>query len=361
MKLQDLWYDLPTERVAQAPAIPRDHSKLMLIERKTGKISHHHSYELDTILQDGDLLVVNDSKTRACRVITKKRTGGRLELLFLQQLDDPTRWEVLSNPGLKQYDRVDWDDGTTLEVPDPQDTTLRTRIVKMNLSAAYGSVEEWLEAVGQLPLPPYILPSAENIERARVDYQTVYASKIGSAATPTAGLHFTMELLARLRKKNIQTVSITLHVGLATFQPIKTDHIEDHPMHAEWFSVSPSAATQILEAKQQGRRVIAVGSTSARVLEFLARQPDGFQAGAGNNNLFLYPPQSLKLIDGLLTNFHLPHSSLLALVMVACEPGGEQSRFLESLAGKAYQEAIEHQYRFFSYGDAMLILDQRAR
>ncbi len=338
MKLSDFMYDLPEERIAQTPVEPRDHSRLMVIHRDTGEIEHRHFYDIIEYLNPGDCLVINETKVIPARLYGERPTGGACEVLLLKQLG-PKRWETLVRPGkkLKPGAEVVFGDGR-LRCRVMETTDVGGRIVEFECE---GSFEAALDALGEMPLPPYIHEKLEDRDR----YQTVYARQDGSAAAPTAGLHFTPELMDRIRQKGVDIVPVLLHVGLGTFRPVKVENIEEHEMHSEYFEVTPQAAERINAARQSGGRIIAVGTTSVRTLESAAE--DGrLVAKRGDTNIFIKPGYRFQLVDALITNFHLPGSTLIMLVSALWD----RERILA-----AYRIAVEEEYRFFSFGDAMLI------
>ena len=338
MKLSDFMYDLPEARIAQTPVEPRDHSRLMVIHRDTGEIEHRHFYDIIDYLNPGDCLVINETKVIPARLYGERPTGGACEVLLLKQLG-PKRWETLVRPGkkLKPGTEVVFGDGR-LRCRVMETTDVGGRIVEFECE---GSFEAALDALGEMPLPPYIHEKLEDRDR----YQTVYAKQDGSAAAPTAGLHFTPELLARIPEKGVDIVPVLLHVGLGTFRPVKVENIEEHEMHSEYFEVTPQAAERINAARQRGGRIIAVGTTSVRTLESAAE--DGrLVAKRGDTSIFIKPGYRFQLVDALITNFHLPGSTLIMLVSALWD----RERILE-----AYKIAVEAEYRFFSFGDAMLI------
>ncbi len=338
MKLSDFMYDLPEERIAQTPVEPRDHSRLMVIHRDTGEIEHRHFYDIIEYLNPGDCLVINETKVIPARLYGERPTGGACEVLLLKQLG-PKRWETLVRPGkkLKPGAEVVFGDGR-LRCRVMETTDVGGRIVEFECE---GSFEAALDALGEMPLPPYIHEKLEDRDR----YQTVYAKQDGSAAAPTAGLHFTPELMERIRQKGVDIVPVLLHVGLGTFRPVKVENIEEHEMHSEYFEVTPQAAERINAARQSGGRIIAVGTTSVRTLESAAE--DGrLVAKRGDTNIFIKPGYRFQLVDALITNFHLPGSTLIMLVSALWD----RERILA-----AYRIAVEAEYRFFSFGDAMLI------
>jgi len=352
--LQDFTYQLPPDRIAQEPAHPRDHSKLLVVHRKDQTLQHAHFFELLQFLKPGDVLVLNNSKTVPSRLYGKKESGGQVEVLFVKPIDKDQAsetWEVLTKPGLKK--------GQHLHLPQHLEATCievtgYTR--KIRVTGYEPSVLETLKKIGHLPLPHYISKELQNEH----DYQTVYAKVDGSAATPTAGLHFTPELLESLKQHNITIEEITLHVGLGTFVPVKTDNIAEHVMHSEWFTLSEETAGRLNRAKEEGRRIIAVGTTSMRVLESCSICTESMQPQikpqTGETSLYVYPPHKFCFVDGLITNFHLPRTTLLMLISAFSSEFEQFSTFATSLAGKAYNEALEYNYRFYSFGDAMFIV-----
>ena len=341
MLKKDFWFDLPPEQIAQEPAEPRDAARLMVLGRQDGHIEHRVFHELPALLHAGDLLVVNNSKVLPARLIGSKDTGAVCELLLLHQVKGD-EWECLAKPGkrMKEGTIVRFGDGSlTARVLQ----TLPDGNKRVEFSYDTATLYEKLDQFGRMPLPPYITKQLED----QSQYQTVYAKEPGSAAAPTAGLHFTPELLDTLQKQGIEITQITLHVGLGTFRPVKEDDIQDHVMHSEWYSVSEENAEAIRRTKANGGRVIAVGTTSCRTLEAVAEKYGEIRACCGNTDIFLYPGKPFRCIDGLITNFHLPESTLIMLVAGFC--GYENTMH-------AYQVAVQEKYRFFSFGDAMLIL-----
>ena len=341
MLKKDFWFDLPPEQIAQEPAEPRDAARLMVLGRQDGHIEHRVFHELPALLHAGDLLVVNNSKVLPARLIGSKDTGAVCELLLLHQVKGD-EWECLAKPGkrMKEGTIVRFGDGSlTARVLQ----TLPDGNKRVEFSYDTATLYEKLDQFGRMPLPPYITKQLED----QSQYQTVYAKEPGSAAAPTAGLHFTPELLDTLQKQGIEITQITLHVGLGTFRPVKEDDIQDHVMHSEWYSVSEENAEAIRRTKANGGRVIAVGTTSCRTLEAVAEKYGEIRACCGNTDIFLYPGKPFRCIDGLITNFHLPESTLIMLVAGFC--GYENTMH-------AYQAAVQEKYRFFSFGDAMLIL-----
>jgi S-adenosylmethionine:tRNA ribosyltransferase-isomerase len=342
MKKSDFYYNLPESYIAQTPVEPRDHSRLMQIDRADGNISHRHFYNLCDILKKGDLLVVNDSRVLPARLYGEKEgTGSFIEFLLLEQKGDKL-WEIICRPGKKAKPGARFSFGggrLTAEVVEVKDDG--NRIVQFECE---GNFYTALEDVGQMPLPPYITEKLEDKER----YQTVYSREIGSAAAPTAGLHFTKEMMQKIEDMGVDIAYVTLHVGLGTFRPVKEDDVLNHKMHSEHYSLPEETAEKIRQTRANGGRVIAVGTTSCRTLESVATFNNGeIKADEGYTDIFIYPGYEFKVLDGLVTNFHLPESTLIMLV----------SAFLgykETM--HAYEVAVEEKYRFFSFGDAMCII-----
>lgn len=358
MKLADFSYYLPPERIAQTPIDPRDHSRLLVVDRQSETFAHQHFYDLPDFLRAGDLLVVNDTRVLPVRLYGHKDTGGKIEILLTKRYEmheNHEVWQALSKPGLKvgQSAHFSTEDGSielTVTCLEKEDYTRR---VKTSLSGT--ALLSSLEVLGEMPTPPYIEKFVGDPER----YQTIFAKNAGSAAAPTAGLHFTPELFTALENKGVQTTEVTLHVGLGTFLPVKVNNITEHHMHSEWYEVSEETAQKINETKKNGGRVIAVGTTSMRTLESAANDDGTVRAESGETELYVYPPYTFKVCDGMITNFHLPESTLLMLVSAFCTaPQSPEvfSSFSFSLLGRAYIEAIAQEYRFFSFGDAMLIV-----
>lgn len=334
MKTSDLDFDLPEEKIAVKPAVPRDSAKLLILKKNETGFKESTFLHLGDYLKKGDLLVFNETKVFPARIFATKTSGGRLEVLFLEEIA-PKKWEVLIGGRTKDGQKIFLSPGFEgIIEKNPQGTSLKVEKKKQE-------VLDFLQKNGQVPLPPYI--KREATSRDREYYQTVFAKKVGSAAAPTASLHFTERLLAALQEKGVETAFVTLHVGLGTFAPVKTENLEDHNIHSENFEVSAEAAQKIAQAKKEGRRVIAVGTTVARTLESLTE----IKEKKGSTRLFITPGFQFRIIDGLITNFHTPRSSLLGLVYAFA---GEQR------VKHAYQFAKEHDYRFFSYGDGMLLL-----
>ena len=340
MMTKDYWYDLPEELIAQTPLERRDASRLMVMNRETGEISHRHFYDIVEYLHPGDCLVMNDSRVLPARLLGHRPSGGAVEVLLLRDLGDKC-WECLCKPGRKMQvgSEVIFGNGElTAVVREVQEDG--NRIVEFCFEGIFLEV---LERLGKMPLPPYIKEELADQER----YQTVYSREVGSAAAPTAGLHFTEELLNKIREKGVNTAFVTLHVGLGTFRPVKAEQITDHHMHAELCMMSEETAAILNRTKEAGGRIICVGTTSCRTLESLAGEGGRFAAGSKWTDIFIYPGYRFKAMDGLITNFHLPESTLVMLV--------------SAFAGRehvlnAYAEAVKERYRFFSFGDAMCII-----
>lgn len=339
MKTSDFLYELPESRIAQHPVEPRDHARLMVLSKKDGSVEHRHFYDVIDYLNPGDVLVVNETRVIPARLLGERvPSGGACEVFLLKQLA-PKKWETLVRPGrrLREGAQVSFGDRRLTAVIG-ETTQAGGRIVDFQCE---GPFEAALDALGEMPLPPYIHEKLMDKER----YQTVYARQEGSAAAPTAGLHFTPALLDRIRAKGVEVVPILLHVGLGTFRPVKVDDVETHEMHSEYYEVTPDAADRVNAARARGSRIIAVGTTSVRTLES-ACEDGKLVAKKGDTNIFIYPGYEYKLVDCLITNFHLPGSTLIMLVSAFY--GRERT-----LA--AYEEAVREAYRFYSFGDAMLI------
>lgn len=340
MKKSDFYYDLPEELIAQTPLEKRDTSRLMVLDKKTGQVQHKHFYDIIDYLQEGDCLVINDTKVIPARLYGQKTgTGGAVEVLLLKDLGEG-RWECIVYPGrrLKEEANITFGDGRLTATIDKVLET-GNRIISFHYE---GIFLEILEELGEMPLPHYIKEHLSDPDR----YQTVYCREPGSAAAPTAGLHFTPELMERIREKGVVFAPVTLHVGLGTFRPVKEEEITDHVMHSEQYFITPQSAEIINQARQSGHRVIAVGTTSCRTLETVTDENHVTHPGEGNTDIFIYPGYTFKGLDALITNFHLPESTLVMLV--------------SALAGRenilnAYRQAVEEKYRFFSFGDAMFI------
>lgn len=340
MKTSDFDYYLPEELIAQTPVYPRDSSRLLVYDSKSDKIYHEHFYDIKKYLKKGDVLVRNNTKVLPARMFAYTQNGGRVEILLLKRFN-LNEWEVLVKPGkkAKPHTKLTINQELSLEVLSVIEEA-GSRRVRFDFDGVF---EDIISRVGEMPLPPYIKEKLKDQGR----YQTVYAKVDGSAAAPTAGLHFTDELINELKNEGVEIVDVLLHVGLGTFRPVKADDISEHHMHSEYYEISKEAAEKINLAKKEGRRIIAVGTTSVRTLESVADE-NGFVKGCkGNTEIFLYPPYKFKCVDGLVTNFHLPKSTLVMLV--SCMSSRE--KILE-----IYNLAVKEKYRFFSFGDACLFL-----
>lgn len=339
MNKSDFYFDLPEELIAQTPLEKRDSSRLLHLDKQSGELEHGHFTDIKKYIKKGDCLVMNDSRVLPARLIGARPSGGAVELVLLRDLGD-NKWECLSRPGRKTKpgQEILFGEGE-LRATVESVTDGGNRIVRFDYK---GIFLEILERLGKMPLPPYIKEELEDSER----YQTVYSKELGSAAAPTAGLHFTKELLSELEEMGVKLCYVTLHVGLGTFRPVKAEKIEDHDMHSEFCIVPGETAEIINETRKNGGRIIAVGTTSCRTLESFAEQTGHIEASSGWTNIFIYPGYKFKCIDALITNFHLPESTLIMLV--------------SALAGRenvlnAYRTAVSEKYRFFSFGDAMMI------
>lgn len=339
-KTSDFYYDLPEELIAQTPLKDRDHSRLLVLDKDTGKIEHKHFYDVIDYLNEGDCIVINDTKVLPARLFgVRKDTGAVIELLLLKRIDDK-KWETLVKPGKKAKEGIELvfkENLLTGKIAEVHDDG--NRIIEFEFQ---GIFEEILDQLGEMPLPPYIHEKLDDKNR----YQTIYAAHPGSAAAPTAGLHFNDELLKKIEEKGVSIAKLTLHVGLGTFRPVKSEYILEHKMHSEYYELTEDEAKKINKAKLEGNKVISVGTTSTRTLETIGDN-DGFvKTQKGWTDIFVYPGYKFKVVDSLITNFHLPESTLIMLV--------------SALAGKenimnAYKIAVENKYRFFSFGDAMII------
>lgn len=345
MKTHDFWYDLPEELIAQTPLQQRDASRLLVLDRYSGDVEHRSFFDILNYLEPGDCLVMNDSRVLPARLLGHRPTGGAVEVLLLRDLGDK-QWECLVKPGRKMQlgQQVLFGNGeltatVTQILPDGN------RIVTFDYEGIFLEV---LERLGKMPLPPYIKEELQDQER----YQTVYSREVGSAAAPTAGLHFTRELLDKLQSKGVKTAFVTLHVGLGTFRPVKAEEISEHHMHSELCMISEETALILNETKQKGGRIICVGTTSCRTLESLVCEDGTFSAGSKWTEIFIYPGYRFKAMDGLITNFHLPESTLVMLVSAFA---GRENVL------RAYETAVAQKYRFFSFGDAMFIADHKEK
>ncbi|MFV0441616.1 MAG: tRNA preQ1(34) S-adenosylmethionine ribosyltransferase-isomerase QueA [Lachnospirales bacterium] len=339
MKKEEFGFELPESLIAQTPLKDRSSSRLLVLDKKNGEICHKHFYDIVDMIEDGDCLVINDTKVIPARLIGNKVTGAKVEVLLLKRLEDDC-FETIVYPGKKARvgDEIVFGDGLlTCKVIDILKEG--NRIVKFKYT---GIFEEILDELGEMPLPPYITEKLEEKDR----YQTVYAKHKGSAAAPTAGLHFTPEILKSLEDKGVKIARITLHVGLGTFRPVKVDNILEHVMHSEIYDVTKEARDIVNETKKNGGRVISVGTTSTRTLESIGDDKGFIKESSGETDIFIYPPYKFKVVDALITNFHLPESTLIMLVSALA---GQENTL------KAYEEAVKEKYRFFSFGDAMFI------
>lgn len=345
MKTADFFYDLPPELIAQHPLEDRSSSRLMVLDKKTGRIEHKHFSDILSYLRKGDVLVINNTRVIPARLMgVRSDTGSFVEILLLRRIDEK-RWETLARPGKKVREgrRLTFIPGE-LEATCEQVLPDGNRIIRFDYE---GIFEEILDRAGTMPLPPYIHEQLQDRER----YQTVYSKTPGSAAAPTAGLHFTPDLLASIRDAGIEIAEVTLHVGLGTFRPVKVDDVTQHEMHSEWFSFDKTASDIIRRARAEGRRIISVGTTSTRVLETVAHNDPDMLPTSGDTQIFIYPGFKFECVDSLITNFHLPESTLLMLVSALSS---------RDIILDAYRTAVEQKYRFFSFGDAMFITDLKA-
>lgn len=339
MKKSDFYYELPQELIAQTPLEKRDSSRMLILDRSSGAVEHRNFFDICDYLKEGDLLVMNDSRVIPARIFgTKEDTGAKVEFLLLKQVEQNC-WETLVKPGKKAKigSKFDFSQIIKGEITDIIDEGIR--IIKFDCTE---NIYAALEKVGQMPLPPYITEKLTDNER----YQTVYSNEPGSAAAPTAGLHFTLELLDKIKAMGVDTAYVTLHVGLGTFRPVKEDIITDHKMHSEFYELTQETVDKIKATKERGGRVIAVGTTTCRTLESVAAKYGELKATSESTNIFIYPPYNFKVLDGLITNFHLPESTLIMLV--SAFSGYENTM-------NAYKIAVDKRYRFFSFGDAMFI------
>ena len=338
-KKRDFYYDLPEERIAQTPVYPRDSSRLLVYHKDEKRIEDKIFKDIADYLNKGDLLVINNTKVLPARMFAKTQHGGVVEVLLLKRYNLNT-WQVLMRPGKKGKIGAQFTVSDELSLTVKEITETGERVVEFSYQGAF---EDVLSRVGTMPLPPYIKQKLEDQSR----YNTVYSKTDGSAAAPTAGLHFTEELLQKLKDKGVEIAEVLLHVGLGTFRPVSEEIITDHKMHSEYYEISESSAEKINRAKKEGRRVIAVGTTSVRTLESVADDNGFVKACKGETEIFLYPPYQMKCVDALVTNFHLPESTLIMLV--ACLTGREEIL-------SVYEYAVKQEYRFFSFGDGMLIV-----
>lgn len=339
LKTSDFYYDLPEELIAQTPLEPRDSSRLLVYNRTTDEVFHRHFRDVGDYLKPGDLLVVNTTKVYPARIFAYTEHGGKVEILLLKR-QNLTDWECLVKPGKKCREGVILVVNEELKAEIISRTEDGGRIVRFIFDGVF---EDILSRVGEMPLPPYIHEKLKDKDR----YQTVYCKQEGSAAAPTAGLHFTLRLIDELKAKGVEFAEVQLNVGLGTFRPVKTDDLEHHKMHTEYYVIDEENAEKINKAKREGRRVIAVGTTSVRTLETVADENGFVKAQSGDTSIFIYPPYKFKCVEGLITNFHLPESTLVMLVSAFAS----REKILE-----LYNLAVKEKYRFFSFGDAMFII-----
>ena len=339
LKTSDFYYDLPKELIAQTPVYPRDSSKLLVYDRETNKIEDRIFKDILEIFNKGDLLVINNTKVLPARMFAYTKNGGKVEILLLKR-QNLTDWEVMVKPGKKAKEGVKLVINEELSLEILSRTESGGRIVKFEFDGVF---EDIISKVGEMPLPPYIHEKLKDQDR----YQTVYAKNQGSAAAPTAGLHFTVDLIEKLKQKGVEFATVELKVGLGTFRPVKVDNLEEHQMHSEWYEITEENAEIINKAKRENRRVIAVGTTSVRTLETVADNNGFVKAVSGDTSIFIYPPYKFKCVNALITNFHLPESTLVMLVSAFA--GKEETL-------SVYKHAVDNKYRFFSFGDACLFL-----
>lgn len=344
-------YELPKSLIANSPISPRDHSRLLVVNRKNKEISHYKFFEIEDLLNKDDVLVLNKTKVFPARFFAKKETGGKIEILLVEEIRDKV-WKAITSPGLKDGQKIVFGEQIFETIGhDNQTVLLKTNLDKFDLLSL-------LKEHGHIPLPPYI-HSRQKESKLRKEYQTVFAKNEGSVAAPTAGFHFTKELLKRIKNKGIQIEYLTLHVGIGTFAPVKTKRLEDHNMHFEHFEIDKQTIERLNKAKEQGKRIIAVGTTTTRVLETLVKDGKLESKNKGSTNLFIFPPYKFKFVSALITNFHLPKSTLLSLVSAFTSYPNTKNKFTnlkDNLIGKAYKTAIKEKYRFYSFGDASFIV-----
>lgn len=336
VRTEELDYKLPKELIAQKPIFPRDEAKLMILNRKTKLIEHSQFNKIDKFFKKGDVLVFNKSKVFSARIFGKSGTGKKVEIVFLEETKD-REWEIIIGGKIKNGETIEFTADLVGEV-------VRNKFIKLKINKKKDDLYKYLDKHGKMPLPPYIKREAN--KKDRDDYQTIYAEKIGSAAAPTAGLHFTEGLVKKLKNKGVQIEYVTLHVGLGTFAPIRSNKVEDHNIHSEYFELDKTTSARLNKAKKENRRIVACGTTTVRVLESCVKKGE-VKPRNGVTKLFIYPGYKYKFVDRIITNFHTPKSSLLALIYAFY--GEEETK-------KAYKEAIKNKYRFFSYGDGILIL-----
>ena len=338
LKTSDFYYNLPEELIAQTPVYPRDSSRLLCYNKQEDEIEHKHFYDIENMLKPGDLLVINDTKVYPARIFAYTQNGGKVEVLLLKRLN-LTDWEVLVKPGKKAKEGVKLVVNEELSLQVLQRTPTGERVIRFEFNGVF---EDILSRAGEMPLPPYIREKLADQSR----YQTVYCNKEGSSAAPTAGLHFTVELMKRLEDKGVEFARVQLNVGLGTFRPVKSENILEHEMHVEYYNIDAKEAEKINRAKKEGRRVIAVGTTRVRTLETVADENGFVREASGDTGIFIYPPYKFKCVDALITNFHLPESTLIMLV---------SAYLTREKTLSLYELAVEEKYRFFSFGDAMFL------
>lgn len=349
MKLSALEYFLPDSLIANSPISPRDNSKLLVLDRESGSIMHKHFYDLSDILRSTDVLVMNDTKVFPARMYGKRESGGKVEALFIKNTHDNV-WEILGKNIPNVGEKIVFSNFCAIVI----EKHFGTALVELNVAS--DALLNILYSEGHTPIPPYIISDLDE-EELRERYQTTYAKNNGSIAAPTAGFHFTTELIEKLKTKGVNMEYITLHVGMGTFAPIKENDITKHKMHSEWYSISKDTARRLNEYKKAGKRIVSVGTTTTRVLESACINGE-LKANSRETDIFIYPPYKFKYVDGLITNFHLPHSTLLALISAFVSSPNTSHNFINfksTVAGKAYEEAIKQNYRFYSFGDAMMI------
>ena len=338
LKTSDFNYHLPENLIAQTPANPRDSSRLLCYNKQVDSVEHKHFRDIYDMLNAGDLLVINDTKVYPARIFAYTKNGGKVEVLLLKRIN-LTDWEVLVKPGKKAREGVELTVNEELSLTVVERTESGERIIRFNFNGVF---EDILARAGEMPLPPYIREKLKDQSR----YQTVYCNKEGSSAAPTAGLHFTVELMQKLKEKGVEFARVQLNVGLGTFRPVKCENILEHDMHVEYYNIDAENAEIINKAKREGRRVIAVGTTSVRTLETVADEKGFVREQCGDTNIFIYPPYKFKCVDALITNFHLPESTLIMLV---------SSLLTREKTLELYELAVKEEYRFFSFGDAMFL------
>lgn len=351
MDISKFSYNLPKNRIAQKPISPRDHSKLLVINRNNNEILHFHFYDLINILNKNCVLVLNKTKVFPARIFGKKETGGKVEIILANKVNKNT-WDVMVKPGIKTGTKILFGLFSGIKISE------NSEMSRVQFSINNHKLFQYLDTIGNTPIPPYI-HSIANENSLRKKYQTVYAKTQGSIAAPTAGFHFTKYLISKLKKKGIQIEYVTLHVGLGTFVPIKESNILKHKIHSEYFELDKNTTEKLNTAKKSGKRIVAVGTTTTRVLETCTNEKGILETKKGKTNIYIYPPYKYKFVDALITNFHLPKTTLLTLVSAFVSYPNTKQKFINfnsSLAGKAYNKAIKKNYRFYSFGDSSIIL-----